>query len=262
MHWLQSLDTALFHFLNSTLANPCFDRLMPILSGEGVPWLAAVVLAVPVLLWFGPVRLRLCVLLMVLVVSLGDPLVVGTVKDAVLRAAPVCRSAGCAAFWRDGNGLRPAHARRLAAARRMSTVSRRPMPPIGLRWPRWPGCSTAEASGSCFRSRRRWPFRASITACIIPATLRAGALLGAGYAIALVVLSQRLWNLVGKKCFQDGMSRCQTCSVRNTERGVRNQQTPNSELRTPNSTGCAWATSSFCSRSLGGGFIWRAASLA
>ena len=33
MQWLQSLDTALFHFVNGTLGNPLFDWLMPILSG-------------------------------------------------------------------------------------------------------------------------------------------------------------------------------------------------------------------------------------
>ena len=88
MHWLQSLDTALFHFINGALANPFFDRLMPILSGNGVPWLVAVVIAVPVILLFGSTRLRICALLMVLVVALGDPLVIGSVKHAVARPRP------------------------------------------------------------------------------------------------------------------------------------------------------------------------------
>jgi membrane-associated phospholipid phosphatase len=33
MHWLQTLDTALFHFINRSLSNPLFDWLMPLLSG-------------------------------------------------------------------------------------------------------------------------------------------------------------------------------------------------------------------------------------
>ncbi len=33
MHWLQTLDTNLFLFVNRSLANPFFDWLMPILSG-------------------------------------------------------------------------------------------------------------------------------------------------------------------------------------------------------------------------------------
>ena len=107
MHWLQSLDTALFHFVNSTLANPFFDWLMPMLSGKGVPWLAAVVFAVPVALVFGSVRLRLCVLLMVLVVALGDPLVVGTIKDAVCRPRPFVTLPDARHFGETGKGYVP-----------------------------------------------------------------------------------------------------------------------------------------------------------
>ena len=36
MHRLQTIDTGLFHFINRSLSNPLFDRLMPVLSGEGV----------------------------------------------------------------------------------------------------------------------------------------------------------------------------------------------------------------------------------
>jgi len=63
MHWLQSLDTALFHFINGTLSNPFFDWLMPLLSGVGVPWLIAVVIALPVILFFANTRLKICALL-------------------------------------------------------------------------------------------------------------------------------------------------------------------------------------------------------
>ena len=34
MHWLQSFDTSLFLFVNRSLANPVFDWLMPVLSGN------------------------------------------------------------------------------------------------------------------------------------------------------------------------------------------------------------------------------------
>ena len=89
MHWLQSIDTALFHFINGTLANPFFDWLMPILSGNGVPWLPAVFIAVPAVLIWGSTRLKICTLLMVLVVSLGDPLIVGTGDRLADRSQPV-----------------------------------------------------------------------------------------------------------------------------------------------------------------------------
>src|SRR5215469_16955301 len=88
MHWLQSLDTTLFFFINGRLSNPFFDWLMPILSGNGVPWLLAAIVAVPLVLIFGSTRLRICALLMVLVVALGDPLIVGTIKNEVQRPRP------------------------------------------------------------------------------------------------------------------------------------------------------------------------------
>src|SRR5665213_1386470 len=88
MHWLQSFDIALFHFINGTLSNPFFDWLMPVLSGRGVPWLLAVVVAAPVIFIFGSTRLRICALLTILVVSLGDPLIIGTVRNAVARPRP------------------------------------------------------------------------------------------------------------------------------------------------------------------------------
>ncbi|HEY2329099.1 MAG TPA: hypothetical protein VGI63_04730, partial [Verrucomicrobiae bacterium] len=102
MHWLLSIDAALFHFINSTLANPFFDRLMPVLSGNGVPWLAAVILAVPAFLFFGPLRLRLCVLMMVLVVSLGDGLVVNSVKKTVARPRPFVTQPAARLFGEAG----------------------------------------------------------------------------------------------------------------------------------------------------------------
>jgi membrane-associated phospholipid phosphatase len=88
MHWLQSLDTNLFHLINGTLANPFFDWLMPLLSGNGVPWLGAIVIAVPAVMIWGSARLRLGALMMVLVVSLGDGLVVNTVKKSIARPRP------------------------------------------------------------------------------------------------------------------------------------------------------------------------------
>src|SRR6185369_2002669 len=47
-----------------------------------------VVIAVPVVLIWGSSRLKICALMMVLVVSLGDGLVVNTVKQSVSRPRP------------------------------------------------------------------------------------------------------------------------------------------------------------------------------
>ena len=104
MYWLQSLDTALFHWINSALANPFFDWLMPRLSGNGVPWLLGVALGVPVVMILGSVRLRLCVLIMVLVVALGDPLVIGTIKEVVARPRPFVTLPDARHFGQTGQG--------------------------------------------------------------------------------------------------------------------------------------------------------------
>ena len=66
MHWLQSLDAALFHFGNGTLSNPFFDWLMPILSGHGVPWLPVLVAVMAGMLFWGGARSRICALLVLI----------------------------------------------------------------------------------------------------------------------------------------------------------------------------------------------------
>ena len=87
MHWLQALDTSLFHFVNRSLANPVFDWLMPILSGNALFFPALFLLGVG-LLWKGNARMRLCVLLLVLILPLGDAFICNTIKHAVARPRP------------------------------------------------------------------------------------------------------------------------------------------------------------------------------
>ena len=78
MQWLQALDTALFHFINKSLSNPFFDWLMPILSGAGnvMHWFVlAAVIAFAAALIFGNARTRLCALMILLAVAVGDGLI-------------------------------------------------------------------------------------------------------------------------------------------------------------------------------------------
>src|SRR2546429_7426121 len=55
MSWLQSLDVALFRFINETLSNPLFDRVMPFFSGNSlfVPLLFALA---AVVVWRAGIR--------------------------------------------------------------------------------------------------------------------------------------------------------------------------------------------------------------
>ena len=87
MHWIQTLDTALFRFVNDTLANPVFDKVMPFASGNKF-FVPAVLIGALLLAWRGGRRGRLCLLMLALIIPAGDGLVVNAVKHAVARPRP------------------------------------------------------------------------------------------------------------------------------------------------------------------------------
>lgn len=214
MDWLLQTDTELFRYFNGGFVNPVFDWLMPVLSGYHVPWLAAVIISVPVLLWFGSARLRVCLALMVLVVALGDPLVIGTVKDSVQRPRPFV-------VLKDARVYVP-------QLRRFDTKG------IGYVAPQLDGNLPAGANRHSFPSAHSANWFAMATVAFLfyrrsafwlvplaalvafsrvyngvhyPGDITAGAILGAGYAVALVVLLQMLWKVLGKKYFPKAFAR-------------------------------------------------------
>jgi hypothetical protein len=83
MHWLQTLDTSLFLFVNRSLANPVFDWLMPFLSNNAF-FFPVLFLLIVGLLWKGNARLRGC------------------------PPAPIRHAAGGAAVGQDRQRLHPA----------------------------------------------------------------------------------------------------------------------------------------------------------
>jgi len=110
MHWLQTLDTRLFLFVNRSLANPFCDWLMPILSGSHAvkkEFIALAVLAGVALLVFGKNRARLCVLVMILVIAINDGLVCNTLKHAVARPRPFVTLPQARVFGKIGDGYVP-----------------------------------------------------------------------------------------------------------------------------------------------------------
>ncbi|HEX4121695.1 MAG TPA: glycosyltransferase family 39 protein [Verrucomicrobiae bacterium] len=85
--WLQSLDVSLFRFINSSLSNPFFDKLMPFVSDS--PWFACILIAISIwLMCGGGARGRICVLMLVAALCIGNWLIVDTLKHAVGRVRP------------------------------------------------------------------------------------------------------------------------------------------------------------------------------
>src|SRR6185312_12044562 len=87
MHWLQALDAWLFHLVNPALSNSLFDVIMPFFSGNHLFGPVALVAGI-LLIWKGGVRGRICLVVIVLAVALGDSFVVNTLKQAVQRPRP------------------------------------------------------------------------------------------------------------------------------------------------------------------------------
>ncbi len=89
---LQSIDIAVFRFINGTLSNAFFDWLMPILAG-GDWFLPLVLLLAGFWIWKGGSRARLCALMLAIVIPIGDGWITNTIKKAVARPRP-CRMVG------------------------------------------------------------------------------------------------------------------------------------------------------------------------
>ena len=188
MQWLQSLDTALFHFVNGSLSNPVFDWLMPIVSGGhgALRWFAiAVVLSFVIAMVCGGARGRICALILLIVVAAGDPLVIGTIKNAVGRPRPcmalsdVVERLGCS----SSGSMPSAHAANWFAAATVLFLFYR-----CSGWFMFPLASLVA-------------FSRVYCGVHYPGDVAAGAIFGAGYAICLVILIQTGWNILGRKVF-------------------------------------------------------------
>ncbi len=216
MRWLQTLDTGLFHFINRSLSNPLFDRLMPVLSGNGVmQWFVLAVFIGFVAALFGGPRARLCALTMAFVSLLGNALVVNVIKHAVDRPRPcmalsdVIERLGC-----TGSGSMPsAHAANWFSATMIAFLF----------------------------YRKSWRFMLPMALAVsfsrvyngvhYPSDVLAGAILGAGYAAAGTIALQAAWNWIGKKWFPLWHARMP--SLLNAECRMRNEETKTQNFSEP-----------------------------
>ena len=183
MHWLQSLDIALFHFINRSLGNPFFDWLMPIMSGNSF-FIPLALLSVIGVLCFGSPRARVCALLIILVVSIGDPLVLNIIKKTIERPRPciglfpnVVERLGCS----DTGSMPSAHAANWAAMTMVLFLFYRRslwiMGPLAL------GVS----------------FSRIYNGVHYPSDVLAGLIIGAGYAVAFAITINAIWQFLGRR---------------------------------------------------------------
>jgi len=245
MHWLQTLDTNLFLFVNRSLANPFFDWLMPVLSGNnGVKneFIALAVAAGLALLCFGNRRARLFVLLMVLIVATNDGLLCNTIKHAVARPRPFVTLPEARVSGSVGKGYVPPEINQYGVDMAADKGSRNSMPSShAANW------FAATMVAFLFYRRSLWfmlPMALAVSFSRVyngvhyPSDVLAGAILGAGYAAAVVIGLQAAWNRIGKKWFP--VWHAQMPSLLNAERGVRSeeseiQSSANSTFRNPKS---------------------------
>jgi 4-amino-4-deoxy-L-arabinose transferase-like glycosyltransferase/membrane-associated phospholipid phosphatase len=237
MHWLQTLDTNLFLFVNRSLANPFFDWLMPILSGgNGVKggFLLLAVAAGLAMFWFGNRRMRLFVLMMVLIVATNDGLLCNTIKHAVARPRPFVTLPDARVFGSVGKGYVPPE--EMSA----NTGSHNSMPSShAANW-----FAAAMVAFLFYRRSLRFMLPGALAISFsrvyngvhYPSDVLAGAILGAGYAAAAVIGLEAAWNWIGKKLFP--LWHAQMPNLLKAESGKQKaeiQKSTNSELRTPNS---------------------------
>ncbi len=208
MDWLPALDLSLFRFVNQTLANPAFDWLMPLLSGHRL-FVPVLLLAAALLVWRGGTRGRVTVLLVFLAVVLGDTLICATLKQAVGRLRPFfdLPDARVLIGRGDSGSMPSSHAANWFAGALVTFIYYRRVG-VGM---------VAFAALVAF-SR-------VYNGVHYPSDVLAGAVLGAGYAAALVWSAEQLWRWAGQKWFPLWWQRFPSVLVPKFEAAVAREKT-------------------------------------
>jgi undecaprenyl-diphosphatase len=222
MHWLQALDTNLFLFVNRSLANPVFDWLMPILSGN-VLFFPVVVLIGVGMLWKGNLRARLCVLMLLLIMPPGDAFVTNALKHTIARPRPFVTLPEARVFGTVGKGYVPPQVDSNGVDMSGKKGSRNSMPSShAANW------FAATMIFLIYYRRSLWfmlPMAFAVSFSRVyngvhyPSDVLVGAFVGAGYAAAGAIALQTAWRRIGKKWFPPWHA--QLSSLLNPDAGSR-----------------------------------------
>ena len=186
MHWANALDVTLFRWVNPALSNSFLDQLMPFFSGNHF-FGPAFILAMVLVAWKGGARGRLCVLMLILAVALGDSVICKTLKEVIHRPRP---------FWTltdvhipkgigktDSGSMPSSHAANWFAATMVLLIYYRRsvwfMLPMAL----------------------LVSFSRIYNGVHYPGDVLVGAILGSGYAAAGVWTLDALWRWAGRRWF-------------------------------------------------------------
>lgn len=184
MAGLQSIDIALFRSINLGLQHPFLDLVLPFFSDNPFFLPAAVGLGL-FLIWKGGTQGRLFILFIVLITAIGDGVICKSLKQAINRPRPP-------AVVED--------ARRLVGRGRSGSM------------PSSHAANWFAAATVLWFFYRKWMPVALILALVISfsrvylgahfvSDVAAGAILGLGYALGILLLSERVWHFAGPRWF-------------------------------------------------------------